>query len=129
LRVTAICSIVRQSGPRQLERLLAALDLFDSKIKDMPIGTARAFLMTALHEGDGVVEIGDRLGMRSGTIARHLLDWSERDRHGRENPQAHLIDGRRGVRDRRTVAQHLNPDGRRFLKQLLGKLVPVKEGV
>lgn len=106
----------------RLEEFLAVLNLFDEKRPNLPIGSVRAFVMTALHEHErlGTVEIGNRLGLQSGTITRHLGDWGRKDRHG--NKALNYIEGDRTEDDRRRAPQVLTPGGKAFLAELLERL-------
>jgi hypothetical protein len=116
---------LKTSGLTPKERLklgefLAALNLFSELEPTMPLQMVRAFVSAALHEGEGSVEVGLKIGLPSGVIARHLGAYGEFDRYGR--PGLKMIEGRLTPEDRRSKLQYLNVKGRRFLESLLMKL-------
>jgi DNA-binding MarR family transcriptional regulator len=69
---------------RVLRGFLAALEPFRAIRPTMPLQYVVAFLLAALHEGEGVSELATKAGVGQSVMSRHLLDIGDRNRHMEE---------------------------------------------
>lgn len=104
----------------QLIKLARALEEFDSLKErgDMTVSLARTFLAVAAEEGLTGKDLEQRLGMSQGSVSRHLLDLSQRNR--RMEPGLDLIEWRLAERDFRVKHWHLTAAGKKLRSKLAG---------
>lgn len=69
---------------KKLKDLLAALEHFRAIRPTMPLQYVVSFLIAALHEGEGVSELAEKVGVGQSVMSRHLLDIGDRNRHMKE---------------------------------------------
>jgi hypothetical protein len=59
---------------------LQAIDLFANLHKDMPLQMIRAFLLIAIEEGKGTIELAKRAGVEDTVMSRHFADLGDLNR-------------------------------------------------
>lgn len=77
-------STLTEEERRGLATLLNALEPFFAERETIPAQLIKSFLIAAMHEGEGVTELGKRAGVSQSVMSRHLLDIGDRNRHMQE---------------------------------------------
>lgn len=107
-----------QRAIRRVERLLGT---FRSAMDEtIPIQIAHTFIVVALNEGKGVLELAELVGTNKSTMSRHLLDLSTTLRNGRSGYG--LLNRAADAGNLRTVSYTLSARGKLLLHNLLGIL-------
>jgi DNA-binding MarR family transcriptional regulator len=110
----------QEENVAQLIKLARALEEFDALKErgDMTVSLARTFLAVAAEEGLTGKDLEQRLSMSQGSISRHLLDLSQRNR--RMEPGLDLIEWRLAERDFRVKHWFLTSAGKKLRSKLQG---------
>jgi DNA-binding MarR family transcriptional regulator len=89
--------------------------------RDMPIQMVRLFLIAAMNQGLGTVDLANKAGLPVSVASRYLIDLAERNRYGEDGH--YLVEQRIDIQNRRQRPVRLTPKGRvtiRALCRILG---------
>jgi DNA-binding MarR family transcriptional regulator len=100
----------------RLREFLAAVDLFADLESNMPLQMLRTFVVVALNEGAGTVELAREAGLNASVMSRHIGDWTKTDRYGK--PSHDFIEQHNNPTDRRNRLSFLTANGRSFLRRV-----------
>jgi DNA-binding MarR family transcriptional regulator len=101
-----------------LQHILAAIELFQSEDKrDVPLNMLRMFLIAALNQGVGTVELAHKARVPVSVASRYLMDLAERNRY-REDGHF-LVEQTIDVMNRRQRPVRLTPEGKARVNQLV----------
>lgn len=96
-----------------VRQLLSGVEPFFRISGNMTLRAAQVFLVVSEHEGLTVTEYARKIGVTVGTVSRHLIDLSERDRHFENGPG--LVEAQESPSSRRERLYFLTHRGRALL--------------
>jgi DNA-binding MarR family transcriptional regulator len=100
---------LKQEDARALKALLDALGTFLKLDPNMPVQQIRAFLLVAMEEGLGTMELSERAGIDNTVMTRHIAGLADLNRYKTEGHN--LVYQKTDVLDKRTRKAYLTPDG------------------